>query len=94
METITISEEITITITTITMDKTMEAIKEMVETEGIQMEEIKDKVNGNLLMADLEKDLKINLLFCSISRVGANMYFQLLFFFISIIKLSVCCVYH
>jgi len=34
------------------MDKTMEAIKETVETEDIQMEEIKDKVNGILLMVE------------------------------------------
>jgi len=47
--TITIREEITITIT---MDKTLEAIKETVETEDIRMEEIKDKVNGNLLMVE------------------------------------------
>ena len=63
MEIITIREEITITITTITMDKTMEAIKEMVETEGIQMEEIKDKVNGIPLMDDFDEDLKIYLVF-------------------------------
>jgi len=63
MEIITIREEITITITTITMDKTMEAIKEMVETEDIQMEEIKDKVNGIPLMDDFDEDLKIYLVF-------------------------------
>jgi len=34
------------------MDKTLEAIKETVETEDIRMEEIKDKVNGNLLMVE------------------------------------------